>query len=81
MAEQPTEKPKPVAELWKQWRQRYIGPDAPQVQLNHMRLAFFAGAYSVFELMKRITAADLSEADIERMLGRIQDEFEAIRDG
>ena len=79
MAEQPTEKPKPVATLWEDWHPRCIRPDAPPVQFHSMRLSFFSGAYSAFEFMKAVSA--LPEADAERLLSRVQDELDEWRAG
>jgi len=43
---------------WSGLRKLAIPSDAPQVQLDAMRNAFFAGAQHVFSVLMRITSSD-----------------------
>ena len=77
MADNTQTRPKPIASLWTQCHERIISPTAPAVQFNHMRLAFFSGAFSVFEFMKAVS--HLSDQDRERMLAHAQNELDEWR--
>ena len=54
---------------WQSLRVMAISPNAPEVQLREMRMAFFAGAQHVFGSMMSMLDEDKepTEADIKRM--------------
>jgi hypothetical protein len=69
---------------WASLRMMAVAPDAPQVQLDEMRMAFFAGAQHLFgSLMSFLEAGEEpTETDLKRMdaihkeLGEFIEQFE-----
>jgi len=68
---------KTVFEEWKSYERDVVPPDAPAVQREECRRAFYAGAFAMFGLV--ITATEpRSEEDCEANLQGLQDECLAI---
>ena len=62
-------------------RRMAISPDAPQIQIDEMRLAFMAGAQHLFGSMMTIMDSDeLPTADDIRRMEAIQKELEDWED-
>ena len=64
---------KTIAEAWVYFQNRVIHTDAPQIQKDEMRKAFFAGASSCFDLMMDIS--DLPQSDVELKMSELHEEF------
>lgn len=72
-------KSKPIEEGWSSYREMVIPKDAPEVQINECRQAFFAGAVILMaKIMRSLDPGDEpSDADMQRMAD-IQDELDAF---
>jgi hypothetical protein len=72
-----TDEGKIIEAGWVSMRQMVLDPDAPQIQLDEMRMAFFGGAHHTFISIMTILepGTEATENDIQRM-GSISDELD-----
>lgn len=66
-----------VFDLWKTYERDVLPKDAPMIQREECRRAFYAGAYGSFGLVMEATEPD-SEDDCEANLQALQDEMQAM---
>lgn len=70
---------KPVETQWLSYREAVIAPNAPSIQLQEMRRAFYAGAKGLLtEVLARLSEGqEVTEADLAFMES-IQNELDAF---
>lgn len=56
-------KPQTIAEQWSGFEADVLPPDAPPVQRQEMRRAFYAGAWSMLSALQQLGDAEISEAE------------------
>lgn len=49
------------AQMWESFRDKVIPPTAPQIQVDEMRRAFYAGAWVTLTAVQRIGENDITE--------------------
>lgn len=57
-----------IEEHWINFSTMVIGEDAPEVQKQMMRLAFFAGAQSVLDIQLNVSSESVSEDDAIKII-------------
>jgi hypothetical protein len=64
---------------WLSFRIKAVAPNAPQIQLDEMRVAFFSGAHHLLGSMMSFLEAgdDVTEADLKRV-DQVQEELEGF---
>lgn len=68
---------KTVFEQWKSYERDVVPKNAPMIQREECRRAFYAGGYAAFGLVMAATDPD-DEDECEARLQALQDELESI---
>ncbi len=65
-----------VEELWKKFETHLIPPDAPEIQHREMKVAFYGGFTSAFQLLVDGIGSndDVSEEEGAAIMGELQEE-------
>jgi hypothetical protein len=70
-----------IEEQWNEFRRSVLSKDAPQIQIDEMRKAFFAGVVALFgHVLGNLSEGnDVKEQDLQ-MMASIHEELEEFRD-
>lgn len=69
-----------IADLWELFSEKVVPPNAHPLQRREMRLAYYAGAFSVMEILLRIGDADPTVQDGADALHALMTECSAFID-
>jgi hypothetical protein len=69
-----------VEESWKRFRENVIHPDAREDQVREMKMAFYGGCWSAFNLFMAAADDNLSPNQSESILTIIHNELVAFKD-
>ena len=64
-----------LAEAWQSYATSVLPIDAPPVQVQETRRAFYAGAWAVWQAEKKIAALDISNDEAEKKMVDLENEI------
>jgi hypothetical protein len=67
-----------IGGAWQSFREMCIHKDAPAVQVEEMRKAFYGGATSILSTMLAVGESDISDVNAMRIMTSLHEEVQAF---